>query len=155
MNKNNLLAVMAVGALVIGAFMLYASADLLESMNPDPHLHHGDYSVGGSMNGEEVSGFASYTPITENGSFYNYQFEIYASGEAGEFEKSFLLIFDNKEVPYNSSIISSDETSRTYSTFIDGLLITFDVIDYCKVESFKIESDSLEIVGLPIQDVVS
>lgn len=141
MNRNNLIAVMIVLALLLGAVMLYASADLMGSMNPDPHSHRDSYSVTGSLEGEGISGTAICTPVRENGAFYNYDFRIDAGAEI---TLSFFLIFNSDEEPFNCIQISDD----TYRIIENGYRITFTTAENCLVEWFSMSSDSVELEGI-------
>jgi len=158
MKKNNLIAVLMVGAFIISALMLYASSDLIGSMHPDPHSHQDEYSVSGTIDGAYVSDTAVCTPIRENGSFYNYCFEIKALEERG-LDYSFVVIFDNDEHPFNYHPITSEMESdsvgsSTYQTIYEGTKITIDVGENCLVNSFTLDSDSFHLVGLLIHSEV-
>jgi len=154
MKKNNVVAVMLVGAFMIGAFMLYASADLMGSMNPDPYSHQDDYSLTGTIDDQMVKGTASSHPIRENGSFHNYGFDLQVEG----IDFSFVLIFDSEERPYTYTLVSSDVidgvTHKLYQTLYEGYSITIDVTDHCLVGSFSILSDSVDLIGLLIHSEV-
>ncbi len=149
MKMNNITAAMLVLALLLGAVMLYASADLMGTMNPDPHSHRDNYSVNGTVDGSAVTGDAVCTPVRENGSFYNYDFKIAVEDGNGKHDYSFFLIFDSEERPFNYHLISSDDTTgtKTYETTENGVVITIEVSENCLVKSFKMTSDSIEIVG--------
>jgi hypothetical protein len=154
MNRNNISAVMIVLALLVGALMLYASADLMGTMNPDPHHHRDVYMVGGTVGGEEMSGDATCTPVRENGSFYDYDFRISVGGTDGTHDFSFLLIFDSDEEPFDCKLVSDGET-RVFQTSQNGYDITFEVSDNCLVHSFKLTTDSVSIEGQLVQEAAA
>ena len=155
MKIGNFSAVMIVLALLLGSIMLYATSDLMESMNPDPHSHRDIYDVTGTYGDDDVSGTAMCTPVRENGAFYNYDFKTIMETEDGDREHSFFLIFDSDEKPFNYTHISDGPgNTKTYQTTDDGVLITITVSDNCLVESFTIVSGTMELRGALIQSEV-
>ena len=83
MSRRNIPAIMIVLALLLGSLMIYATADLMGSMNPDPHSHRDSYDVVGTIDGDDVPGRATCTPVRENGAFYNYDFKTIMETEDG------------------------------------------------------------------------
>ncbi len=155
MSRRNIPAIMIVLALLLGSLMIYATADLMGSMNPDPHSHRDSYDVVGTIDGDDVPGRATCTPVRENGAFYNYDFKTIMETEDGDREHSFFLIFDSDEKPFNYTHISDGPgNTRTYQTTDDGVLITITVSDNCLVESFTIVSGTMELRGALIQSEV-
>jgi len=150
MRTNVIVAIAAVAALMIGAFMLYASAELFSEMNPDPYNHSYEYTVTGMYGEEELIGKASYETISENGSFHNYRFLVKSGTANGiEIERSFTIIFDENDVPLFYDRVGSDPTgsSSTYIQKTDGYVYKITVSDLCVVNSFSVENEEWVMNG--------
>lgn len=141
-------AVGVVCALMIGAFMLYATADLMSELNPDPYDHHVEYAVLGEYEGNPLSGTAVCDTLRENGAFHNYRFSIDAADSEGNpFSQSFTVIFGPDGSP--SFFI---ESNGEYIQESDGQTIRITVGELCKVTGFGLESEGLRISAQEVQE---
>ena len=149
MRPNTIIAIVAIVALMIGAFMLYASADLLSNMNPDPHDRHCDYTVTGNYGDGGLNGTATCDTINESGAFYNYQIKIAAKTDEGTpFSDSFLVIFDDKEIPQFFAKESVDsEGLVTYVQDSGSKILRIVVSDLCLITGFDIAVDGCIVHG--------
>ena len=151
MRPNTIIAIVAVAALMVGAFMLFASSELLGNMHPDPHDRSCEYTVAGESGGGAITGSATCTTIKENLSFYNYRITIDADAEDGvSFVRSFVIIFDGDENPQfyvRDKGSETDESVRCYVREEGGLTYRLFVSDYCLIESFSISSDTWSMNG--------
>ena len=139
---NTAVAILAVGALILGAFMAYSAADFMQSQYTDPHDFTNTYAVSGTEHSEPVTGIAECSPIHENGSFYNYSYSILLSN--GQ-ELEFILIFEPSETPFDYDLISEGDGIREYVSK-DGI-ISISVGEYCRVSSFSYDDGVYSLIA--------
>ena len=152
MRSNTIIAIAAVGALMIGAFMLFASSELIGSMHPDPHDRSCDYAVTGESESGSITGSATCTTLKENLSFYNYRIDIRAGAADGtSLDRSFVIIFDHDEDPeffVQDESDGTDDKVRRYIRQAEGMTYRISVSDYCLIKSFSISSDEWSMNGI-------
>jgi len=148
MKPGMIAAIGVAAALMIGAFMLYATADLMSEMNPDPYDHYVEYVVIGEYEGNPLSGTAVCDTLRENGAFHNYRFNIDAADSEGNpVSQSFTVIFGPDGTP--DFFIESD---GEYIQEFDGQVTRISVGEMCKVTGFSLESEGLRISAQEVQE---
>ena len=148
LRPNTVAAVLSVGALMIGALMLFATADLIGNMNPDPYDREADFTVSGTFEGSDVSGTAHYKTINEGGAYHNYLFDVEVEGAPSY---SFLVPFGPDDVPSGYTYVGKDVIKHmldVYSILLDGITITIEVGDMCSIEVFGISGGGYDITGV-------
>lgn len=144
MRPNTVVAILAVGALMIGAFMLYATSDLFGSMNPDPYDREEGYSVTGTSDGSEVSGTATLATINESGAYHNYLIDVSADGVP---PFSFLVPFGPDGHPSSYELIGDGPILDVYAISLDGRDITISVGEFCTIAGFTVIGEGYELTG--------
>lgn len=145
MRPNAVVAILAVGALMIGAFMLYATSDLFGSMNPDPYDREEGYSVTGTSEGSEVSGTALLTTINESGAYHNYLIDVSVDGVP---PFSFLVPFGPDGHPSSYDLIGGGgPILDVYAISLEGRYITISVGELCTIAGFTVIGEGYELTG--------
>ena len=135
-------------ALMIGAFMLYATADLMGDLHPDPYEHHIEYVVSGEIGGESVTGSAVCDTLRENDAFHNYHIVVDAVGAGGTaVSQSFYVIFGPDDIPRFFT-----ESDGVYIQDSEGQRISLVIGDFCKITGFGFESAGLALIAQEVHE---
>ena len=134
--------------IVIGAVMMYAMVNLLQSANPSPYDHSHEYDVVGTLDGESCTGAGSSKYAPENANCHLYRFDMEVSTAGGASEKlNFGMLFD-KDGTVNESMYTFLRSETYEGQELDvwkyvesGSTYTFHVGEYCHVMRVDVESE--------------
>ncbi len=89
--------VILVLVLMAGSVAMFFMMNILHEMNPDPHEESHDYTIGGTLYGEDCTGTGKSTYAPENSNTYVYSVKFSFKSENHSQDIRFALLFDKEE----------------------------------------------------------